>query len=90
MYSLDSTNKFNKDFVKCSKRGLNVDLLKRAVKILEKDGFLPPSYKPHKLKGDYLGFWDAHILPDWIIIWDLNERKKHISLIRTGTHSDLF
>ena len=90
MYSIDTTNKFEKDYVRCSKRGLNIDLLKKAVKLLEEDGILPASYKPHKLKGDFVGFWEAHILPDWLLIWDLNVKVKHISLIRTGTHSDLY
>lgn len=40
--------------------------------------------------GDYKGFWECHIQPDWLLIWEQDEEIKLISLHRIGTHSDLF
>lgn len=55
MYSLRTTNKFEKDSVLRVKRGLSLDVLEKAVNILITKGVLPLSYKQHKLKGDYSG-----------------------------------
>jgi mRNA interferase YafQ len=46
--------------------------------------------KPHKLTGNYKGFWERHIRPDRLLIWLQNETTEQIQLIRTGTHADLF
>jgi mRNA interferase YafQ len=67
-----------------------MDLLKAAIKQLEENGELPAEYNPHKLSGNYLGFMEAHIRPDWLIIWIAIHKDNEIWLTRTGTHSDLF
>jgi mRNA interferase YafQ len=65
-------------------------LLDEVITTLTTDGKLPQSFKPHKLKGKYLGLWECHIQPDWLLIWDQDDSIRLISLIRTGSHSDLF
>lgn len=90
MYTVKTTNRFDKDVKQCQKRGLNMELLKKAIKILEEKGMLPPSYKPHKLSGNYAGFWEAHIKGDWLLVWQINEEELTLILTNTGTHSDLF
>ncbi len=67
-----------------------MSLFKNVLMMLEESGKLPPNLKPHKLKGGYKPFWECHIQPDWLLIWDQNDTIKLISLIRTGKHSDLF
>jgi mRNA interferase YafQ len=89
-YRIEYTGKFNKDIKLAVKRGMNMNLLKNVVEILEKDGKLPAKYKPHVLKGNYKGLWECHIKPDWLLIWKQDDGIKLISLTRTGTHSDLF
>ncbi len=90
MYKVESRNSFKKDYKRALKRGLNAKLINEVILLLEKDGKLAPKYKAHILKGNYVGLWECHIQPDWFLIWDQNETIKLISLIRTGTHSDLF
>lgn len=90
MYTVKTTNRFNKDVKQCQKRGFDMDLLKKAIKILEEKGMLPPSYKPHKLSGNYTGFWEAHIKGDWLLVWQIYEDELTLILTNTGTHSDLF
>jgi mRNA interferase YafQ len=93
-YSIVYGNKFLKDAKKMEKRGWDMKELKTAVTYLEKTGTLPEitskKYRPHKLTGNYVHHWEAHIKPDWLIIWLLNEDEKTITLVRTGTHADLF
>jgi len=90
VYNLEYTGKFKKDVKKAEKRGLDITELKKVIVLLEKKGSVPKEYKPHKLKGNYKGFWECHIQPDWLLIWDQNESVRLISFVRTGTHSDLF
>jgi mRNA interferase YafQ len=90
MYKLEQTGSFKKDIKLAKKRGLNMQLLDVAVTKLVLEGKLPVVYKPHILKGNYNGLWECHIQPDWLLVWEQNETIKLISLVRTGTHSDLF
>jgi len=90
MYSLSTTKQFEKDYKLCNKRGFKIALLHTIFELLEKDGTIPLKYKPHRLTGNYKGFWECHIQPDWLLIWEKQEKEKNIQLIRTGTHADLF
>jgi len=40
------------------------------------------------LKGDWRGYRDAHIEPDWLLIYRVADNELH--LVRTGSHADLF
>ncbi|NEN25747.1 type II toxin-antitoxin system YafQ family toxin [Cryomorpha ignava] len=90
MYEIFQTNQFKKDLKTIRKRGLKMELLDLVVTSLVEDGKIYPTYKPHKLKGNYKGYWECHIEPDWLLIWKKDDNLKCIFLTRTGTHSDLF
>jgi mRNA interferase YafQ len=42
------------------------------------------------LLGDFKGFRDCHLEPDWLLIYALSDDGESIHLVRTGTHVDLF
>lgn len=90
MYKIEQTNQFKKDLKTAKKRGLKMDLLDEVVTLLVTTNKLPAKFKPHVLKGNYKGYWECHIKPDWLLIWEQQDTIKLITLIRTGTHSDLF
>ncbi len=90
MYDLEQTSKFKKDIKRAKKRGLDMKLLDKVITALAKNGKVSKKNKPHKLKGNYSEFWECHIRPDWLLIWQQEESIKLITLTRTGTHSDLF
>jgi len=90
MYSLRTTGQFEKDFKLCKRRGYKMELINSVILSLEQKGVLESRFKPHKLTGNYKGFWECHIQPDWLLIWLQKETSKTITLARTGTHSDLF
>ena len=62
MFKLVITNRFKKDVKLLKKREFEMSLLKNAIVVLEKSGELPPENKPHKLSGNYSGYWEGHIL----------------------------
>jgi len=67
-----------------------MEVLDEVVTSLVTTGKLEAKYRPHKLRGKYYGLWECHIEPDWLLIWKQDDVIKLVSLIRTGTHSDLF
>ena len=90
MYSLRFTNRFKKDVKRCKRRGYNLSELEYAIETLQTTGKLPSKYKAHVLSGQYTGLWKCHIKPDWLLIWDQNEKELTLLSMATGTHSDLF
>ena len=51
---------------------------------------LPKKYCDHFLKGNFKNFRDAHIEPDWLIIYKLDLQKNLVRFERTESHSELF
>jgi len=90
MYNIEFESTFKKDFKKLKKKKWKMSLLESALKILGCDGSLPPSYRPHKLKGNFNSYWECHIQPDWLLIWKKDTKNKTIYLVRTGTHDAIF
>lgn len=82
------TKKFKKDYKICKKRNKNLQKLEKIITELVFEGELDSKHYPHKLKGNYTGYWECHIEPDWLLIYEISGDL--LNLIRTGTHSDLF
>jgi mRNA interferase YafQ len=90
MYKLAFTHQYLKDLKLARKRNLNENELNEVIKLLLSSESLPEKYKDHPLKGNYKNYRDCHIENDWILIYEKNKSIHLITLIRTGTHSDLF
>ena len=81
---------FKKDFKLAIKRGLNVELLENIIALLAMGEPLPAKNKDHALTGNWVGHRECHILPDWLLIYRIEDDVLVLTLARTGTHSDLF
>ena len=90
MLEVKFTSKFKKDYKLIKKRGMNTSLLKEIVAKLANNIPLEEKYKDHELTGNYKGFRECHIQPDWLLIYLIDDNKLILTLSRTGTHSDLF
>jgi mRNA interferase YafQ len=90
MYQIEITNKFEQDVKRCKKRGWDRNLLDVAIELLSNNIQLPVEYKAHPLKNKTPKQWDCHIKPDWVLLYEIDDKNKVIKLIRTGSHSDLF
>lgn len=90
MYEIAYSTRFKRSFKKCLKRGLNPDIFRKAVEILAETGRLPSQYRPHKLSGKYNGCWECHLQPDWLLVWQQDDRRLILIFVDTGTHTDLF
>ncbi|MEE0409326.1 MAG: type II toxin-antitoxin system YafQ family toxin [Clostridia bacterium] len=90
MYSVRPTTKFQKDLKRIAKRGYDISLLTEVIKKLANGERLPEKNKDHALSGDYSGYRECHITPDWLLIYEIENDELILYLTRTGTHSDLF
>ena len=89
-YIVKLTTQFKKDFKLAMKRGLKMKLLDDVIARLALGETLPEKNKDHALSGDWVGFRECHILPDWLLIYRIENDILVLTLTRTGTHSDLF
>ena len=72
------------------KRGCKQEDFRKVIDILVANEPLPDKYHDHNLSGNYKGFRECHINPDWLLIYRTDNDVLTLTLIRTGTHSDLF
>ena len=89
-YIVKPTGPFRKDLKLAKKRGLQLSDLYTVMDLLATGEPLPPKYRNHLLHGDYKGYWECHINPDWLLLYEKDTEIRIISLYRTGTHSDIF
>jgi mRNA interferase YafQ len=90
MLILKTTSRFRKDYKLAKKRGLDLSLLEMMIDILLDEKALDAKHKDHPLAGDYAGFRECHVLPDWLLIYYVDQEALILTASRTGTHSDLF
>lgn len=88
MKTINQTTSFKRDFKKYYKDLKIKNILNDVLSKLINNVKLDNKYKNHPMKGNYNGYFDCHILPDLILIYEI--KINEISLIRIGSHSDLF
>jgi len=79
---------FKKDRRLAKKRGKDMDKLTEVMWLLINEQSLLPRHENHPLHGDYKGWWECHIEPDWLLVY--RKAGQDVIFYRTGTHSDLF
>jgi len=93
VYKLQESTQFKKDLKKVLKRSKkDLELTFKVLEILRLKGVkgIPVKMSPHRLTGNYKNNWECHIKPDLLIIWIQIESPTVITLVRLGSHSDLF
>ena len=90
MKILVPTTRYVKDVRRLRKRGYKLEKLVTIVKLLETEQPLPAHARNHKLHGEYGGCRECHVGGDWLLIYNFTEEGEEVTLIRTGTHADLF
>jgi mRNA interferase YafQ len=88
MYQFHLSTKFKRDFKKYKSK--DISKFKEIISLLEFGYPLPQHNKDHVLIGNWKGYRECHIAPDWLLIYRIREAEKIIELSRIGSHSDLF
>jgi mRNA interferase YafQ len=81
------TTKFKQDVERQKRRGKDTDKLRAIIESLCHHRPLDPKHRDHALTGDWKGWRDCHVEPDWVLVYKRDAGK--LILGRTGTHSDL-
>lgn len=70
------------------KRNMNIQLLKDVIQLICNETKLPEKNREHFLSGNWSGYKECHIQPDWLLIYQIGNGM--VVFERTGSHSDLF
>lgn len=89
-YKIEVTRQYLKDLKLARKRNLDEAKLNEVIRLLSEGTVLPEKYRDHILTGNYRNIRECHITPDWLLLYAKETTLCVLSLIRTGTHSDLF
>ncbi len=84
------TSRFKKGLKLAAKRGLDISLLESVVVKIQNRVPLDEKYRDHALSGDYAGYRECHVQPDWLLIYLIEDDILTLTLVETGTHADLF
>lgn len=79
---------FARDVKRMHKRNKDMAKLRTVLTLLIERKPLPRQYLDHPLKGDWKGYRDLHIEPDWLLIYRVVGNE--LRLARSGTHADIF
>lgn len=90
MLRIEYGSRFKKDYKLMVKRGNNKGDLEKVLRYLVNEQPLPAKYRDHWLSGNYSNCRECHINPDWLLIYKMEKDTLILTLIRNGTHNDLF
>lgn len=90
MLKIKYHSSFKSDYKRIKKRGYDTNLLKEVIIMLSEERKLPEAYCDHNLTGNFKGFRECHITPDWLLVYKTDKKELILYLTRTGTHSDIF
>lgn len=83
------SSRYRRDLKRMIRRGADLDLHDEVVGLLVSDAPIPERFRDHALVGDWKGFRELHIRPDWLLVY-----AKHgdllLLLAATGSHADIF
>ena len=73
MLQLETTGQFRKDYKRVKKRGYDMNRLEDVIQTILEEKLLAEKYRDHSLTGNYTGFRECHILPDWLLIYAIKQ-----------------
>ena len=89
LYEVKKTNQFKKDYRLAKRRGQNLTLLQEIILKLANGQTLPDKNYDHTLTGEWKGYRECHVTPDWLLVYKTEDDILVLTLTRIGTHSGL-
>jgi mRNA interferase YafQ len=87
---IEYTTQFKKDLKLAKRRQKSLKKIQGVMEKIANEERLDKKFLDHPLTGEWRGFRELHIEPDWLLIYEITSNKKTVIFTRTGTHSDLF
>ena len=88
-YGVIRTSRFKKEYRLMQRRGEDMELLHRIIDLLAQGKPLPEKHRDHAMTGNFAGTRECHVKPDWLLVYQIEKSILVLTLMRTGTHSDL-
>ena len=88
-YKIEYTKSFQKGLKRAEKRGFDLERLREVVEKLQQGETLDERYRDHRLKGNKADYRECHIQPDWLLIYKIDNNVLILTLVATGSHSEL-
>lgn len=86
---IEQTKEFKKDLKRLAHSGrYHLEDLETVLSYLMQGQKLPKKYRDHILVGNWSGYRECHIKPDWLLIY--KETADILFLVRSGSHAQLF
>ena len=82
------STQFKRDVRRAKRRGRDLTRLRTLLESLIRQEPPTARHLDHPLRGIWKGYREAHIEPDWLLIYRVEANA--LLLVRTGSHSDLF
>ena len=82
------TTQFKKDYKRMQRQKKDLQKLRLVIQTLANAQTLDIHYHDHPLSGNWRGYRDCHLEPDWVLIYKVEEDV--LTLARMGSHSELF
>ena len=81
---------FKSDYKKAKKQGKDIALLLKIIEMLANDETLPENHRDHALAGNWIGYRECHVTPDWLLVYRKTDKDElMLILARLASHSDL-
>lgn len=90
MLKIKISSQFKKDLKKFKHNQSAINELDKVLKILVQRKDLPEKYQNHSLSGNWSSTKECHVKPDFLLIYQINEKEGLLILERLGSHSELF
>ncbi len=68
---LELATQFKRDLKKIAKQGKKRQLIDFVIEKLQLEEPLDPKYKDHNLSGNWNGYRECHLTPDWLLIYKI-------------------
>lgn len=88
MLTVREANIFKRDVKRLNRGNFDLSKLVAITLKLAKKEKLEARYSDHALTGNWKGYRECHIAPDWLLIYMITDNE--LLLARTGSHSELF
>lgn len=82
------STQFKRDIKRLTRQGADLAKLETVVVCLVAELPLDERHRDHALTGNWRGYRDCHIEPDWLLLYRVVDDE--LQLTRTGSHAALF
>ena len=86
--AIRQSTRFIRDVKRLRRQNVDLSELERVVSTLVSKEQIGESYREHALLGNWKGFRECHIHPDWLLIYRIEGNE--LQLVRTRSHAELF